>query len=443
MKTRSFPTTTGVLLLTLSAPTLACAQETSTFRGDNAHTGVYAGAGPVQTPGIEWAFRTDGRIIGSPAVAGGTAYVGATDGVLYAVTIATGVLEWQFQTGARIPSSAAVANGRVHFTSYDGNLYALDAATGKELWRFETGGERRFAAPHLNGWSPAAEVMPDPFDVYLSSPAVANGTVYFGSGDHNIYAVDAATGALKWKFETGDVVHSSPAIVGDTLYIGSWDRYLYALDAQTGAVRWKFETGDDPEYSNQKGIQSSPAVVDGTVYFGCRCGTVYALDAHTGEEQWAFDTHGAWANASPAVRGDRVWVATADGRSFIELDARSGAQVFAWQTSWYFFASPAIAGDMAYIGNWDGRVTAIDLRTGKPTWVFQTDSSRNNMKRFVNRDGVMNFRAGKSDPTSSFYDDYPTALNRFFTMGSFLGSGVVVDGVLYVGSMDGMLYALK
>jgi outer membrane protein assembly factor BamB len=65
--------------------------------------------------------------------------------------------------------------------------------------------------------------MPDPFDFYLSSPVVANGAVYFGSGDTNIYALDAASGALKWKFKTGDVVHASPAISDGILFVGRWD----------------------------------------------------------------------------------------------------------------------------------------------------------------------------------------------------------------------------
>jgi eukaryotic-like serine/threonine-protein kinase len=68
--------------------------------------------------------------------------------------------------------------------------------------------------------------MPDPFDVYLTSPAIWSGAVYFGSGDGNIYALDAATGALKWKFQTGNVVHTSPAIVDGKLYIDSWDSYF-------------------------------------------------------------------------------------------------------------------------------------------------------------------------------------------------------------------------
>jgi outer membrane protein assembly factor BamB len=73
--------------------------------------------------------------------------------------------------------------------------------------------------------------MSDPWDFWLSSPAVANGMVYFGSGDSYVYALDAATGALRWKGPSGDVVHSSPAIAGGNLIIGSWDSFVYAVDA--------------------------------------------------------------------------------------------------------------------------------------------------------------------------------------------------------------------
>jgi outer membrane protein assembly factor BamB len=64
-----------------------------------------------------------------------------------------------------------------------------------------------------------------------SSPAVgADGTVYIGSQDNHLYAVDG-TGTQKWKFETGDHIDSSPAVGADgTVYIGSYDNYLYAID---------------------------------------------------------------------------------------------------------------------------------------------------------------------------------------------------------------------
>ena len=87
--------------------------------------------------------------------------------------------------------------GRVYFGSYDGNFYALEAKSGALLWKFATQGERRFAARHLHGALPAAEVMPDPFDVYLSSPALDADLVYFGSGDGNVYALEASSGKMR------------------------------------------------------------------------------------------------------------------------------------------------------------------------------------------------------------------------------------------------------
>lgn len=61
------------------------------------------------------------------------------------------------------------------------------------------------------------------------SPAVVNGTVYVGSVDNRVYALDAATGRQHWAFKTGDWVGSSPAVVDGTVYVGSSDGKLYAL----------------------------------------------------------------------------------------------------------------------------------------------------------------------------------------------------------------------
>jgi eukaryotic-like serine/threonine-protein kinase len=68
----------------------------------------------------------------------------------------------------------------------------------------------------------------------ISTPAVANGTVYVGSSDHNLYALDAASGALRWQFATGGRVTSSPAVAAGPVYFGSFDSNLYALDAASG-----------------------------------------------------------------------------------------------------------------------------------------------------------------------------------------------------------------
>jgi len=174
------------LACALTARVVSGASDATMFRGNLLHTGVYDAPGVPELHGVKWKFKTGGRVYSSPAVAEGTVFVG----------------------------------------SNDGNLYAVDAATGTQKWKFATKGEKRFAAKHIHGLLPESEPMPDPFDFYLSSPAVSNGVVYFGSGDGNVYALDADSGVLKWTFQTGDVVHASPALAEGRLFIGSWNVLL-------------------------------------------------------------------------------------------------------------------------------------------------------------------------------------------------------------------------
>ena len=169
------------------------------FRNDLAHSGIYASVGAPSLKSVKWTFHTHGEVISSPAIASGVVYVGSNDGTLYAIDQQSGTQKWKFPTAARITSSPAVADGLVYFSSYDGNFYAVDTATGKQRWKFRNAGEHRYAATHLHGSVPEGETMPDPFDFYLSSPAIWNSAVYLGSGDGNIYALDTATGALKWS----------------------------------------------------------------------------------------------------------------------------------------------------------------------------------------------------------------------------------------------------
>ena len=128
-------------------------------------------------------------------------------------------LKWSYATGDRVHSSPAVANGVVYVGSDDHNVYALNASTGAKLWSYTTG------------------------DVVDSSPAVANGVVYVGSYDGNVYALNASTGAKLWSYTTGASVYSSPAVANGVVYVGSDDGNVYALNASTGAKLWSYTTG--------------------------------------------------------------------------------------------------------------------------------------------------------------------------------------------------------
>ena len=432
---------TVVVGLCLAAAASTAQAEEAMFRGNLAHTGVYGGNPIPSAPKLAWTFHTNGMVMSSPAVADGTVYIGSNDGRLYALDLGTGVKKWEFKTGARVTSSPAVSNGTVYFESYDGSFYAVDAASGARKWKFATAGEHRFTAKHLHGIEPAAEMMPDPFDFYLSSPAVWNGAVYFGSGDGNVYALDAATGAVKWKYRTGDVVHASPAIADGTLFIGSWDSWFYALDAARGALKWRFKTGEDPAIHNQQGIQSSAAVANGVVYFGCRDSHLYAVDEKTGKQRWVFDTKPSWVIASPAVRDGVVYAATSDSGQFFALDGKTGAQLFALDFhQWPMFSSPALVSDFAYVGSHQGKLFAIDLKQHRHAWDFQTEGSKRLLAADSSPDGSVNYEAVQP---GNFYDDVVVAVANLAQLGQVLGSPIMADSKLIFGTTDGNVYALS
>ena len=149
-------------------------------------------------------------------------------------------------------------NGRARLLSYVGsrdyNLYALDARTGRLRWKFFD----------TDSW-------------IVSSPAVSGGTIYVGGSDsHRFYAIDERTGAKMWEYHAPSNVFTSPAVSGDTVYFGCGDiyrskspGYVFALDAGTGKERWQFKV--------EGNVYSSPVLDGGVLYFGSEDGNLYAL----------------------------------------------------------------------------------------------------------------------------------------------------------------------
>ena len=154
-------------------PQTARAADAAQFRGTAAHLGVYAGAAPTLRR-VKWRFHTKGKILSSAAVVNGIVYFGSNDGNVYAVSARNGRLVWKHATRGTVNSSPAVVDGRVFVSSLDGYVYALNAADGTQRWRFRTQGERRYTAPGIHGIAPPKQLDADPFDLFLSSPAVAN-----------------------------------------------------------------------------------------------------------------------------------------------------------------------------------------------------------------------------------------------------------------------------
>ncbi len=437
--------TAALLLAAFTVRGQAPAPAQAMFRGDATHSGVYAGPAPKSIGHVLWQFKSGARIVSSPTVANGVVYIGSDDHNLYAVDARKGTPLWKFTTEASVRSSPAISGNSVYVLSLDGNLYAVEAATGKLQWKFTTAGESRNNAPGLYGLAPSLEPIADVWDFFLSSPAVDGDTVYFGSGDHNVYAIDARTGQLRWKFLAGDVVHSSPAIADGTLYIGAWDGVLYALDTRNGAVRWKFASGTDPSHFMQ-GIPGSPAVAAGIVVFGSRDNFLYALDAKSGQQVWRQSNHNSWIIASPALQNGIVYITTSDTMRFRALDLKTGAPLFDLPYFAYSFSSPAVASGHAYFGSFDGMLSDVDLAGRHLAGHFQVQAARDHPELLL-ADGHINDNAvygpmlpdGKPNNTA---DANVVSIDRLLKLGSILSSPSVTGGVVYFGSADGSVYAL-
>jgi outer membrane protein assembly factor BamB len=331
---------------------------------------------------------------------------------------ATGVKKWEFLTGNTIGSSPAIgSDGTIYIGSNDFKVYALDGVTGAKKWEFLTGGS------------------------VFSSPAIgSDGTIYAGSSDKKIYALDGVTGAKKWEFLTGGSVFS-PAIGSDgTIYAGSNDFKVYALDGATGVKKWEFLTGNM--------ITSSPAIgSDGTIYIGSTDKKVYALDGATGVKKWEFLT-GDTIDSSPAIGSDgTIYIGSNDFKAYA-LDGATGAKKWEFLTGndqIYLSTYPSYAIDSdgtVYVGSRYKRFYALDAATGAKKWGIITDDYLISSPA-IGLDGTIYIAS---------IDNYIYALDKAtgatkwrFLTGSYLTSSPAIgsDGTIYIGGGDKKVYAIK
>jgi outer membrane protein assembly factor BamB len=258
-------------------------------------------------------------------------------------------VKWRVAAGAGGAASASVIGDRVYVVraaveSRRGNLYALDRNTGQLLWSFP----------------------PDAItsDFASTTPAVANGIVYFGVNRSGlgpvVYAVNAATGQEVWH-HTGPLANivSSPTLENNRVHVAFTDGTIEALDAANGDAIWSV--------IHPGGAYSSPAVSGGRLYIAIHNQGLLALDADTGSQLWLAPMPGPqWS--SPAVENGRVFVGSRDDHKLYAFDAVTGQTLWTATTNDWVQTSPAVANNVVYVGNNAGNVYAFDAATGNPVW---------------------------------------------------------------------------
>ena len=227
---------------------------------------------------LKWTYTTDSSISESSATIApdGTIYIGTTGyqkNTLHAISDdgTQGTTKWTFNAGQLYSTPAVGTDGTIYIGSLDKNLYALNP-DGTLKWTYTTGGKMQRTSPSIG----------------------TDGTIYIGNADNNLYAINP-DGTLKWTYTFGSYIYSSVAIGSDgTIYTGNNDKKVYAINPD-GTLKWDFTT--------ENMIRSTPVLgSDGTIYIGSYDRKFYALNPD-GTLNWMYTTGGG-INCHAAIGSD-------------------------------------------------------------------------------------------------------------------------------------------
>ncbi len=286
--------------------------------------------------------------------------------ILSPANVGSVTLKWSYAPAeGRVEGQPAVVGGVMYFAtsfypflSSDKPLqdpldaiYALNADTGALIWKYGLEGP------------------------VFGSPAVANGLVYVSGVDH-LFALDAGTGVLIWQYAlTNQSQYCSPTIVNNIVYFTSGSRVL-ALNATNGTLLW--------DYATEGANPNPPAVANGVVYVNAGAGTVYALNATTGALVWNKQL-GSTIGPSPSLGGTLAGQAVANGVLYVgikrklsydlyALDAGTGAILWRQALASLYLETPAVANGVVYVVSGE-TVYALNATTGAVVWQVQGDGN--------------------------------------------------------------------
>jgi outer membrane protein assembly factor BamB len=336
------------------------------FRGNALQTGVAPAVLP-DTLTVKWKFKAKDAVEGTAAVAKGLVYVGAMDGTLYALDLATGKSKWTYKAGP-IKGGPSFHDGKVFVGDADGIFHCVDAKSGKKIWTYDATGEVTsggnfsgstviFGAydEHLRCLSLEGKELWKfnvPGGPVLASPVVADGRTYVSGCDSTLHVIDTKTGKELGAVQLDGQTGASAAVIGDDLYVGTMSNQMLAIDLKKQMIKWKYEAAENPQP-----FYASPAVSGGLVIVGCRDKRVHAFVRQTGKPAWEFATEGK-VDSSPVIAGKRVYVGSQDGNLYV-LDLANGKSAQKLNLGGPISASPAVAGGYLVIGTQNGIVYGL------------------------------------------------------------------------------------
>jgi outer membrane protein assembly factor BamB len=257
-------------------------------------------------------------------------------------------VRWKF-TGLQFSNNPAspVLDNDTLYLATGTRIYALNASTGAQKWRYPT--DTTLTSP------------------ILSTPAVAEGTIYFGTGD-GLYALDAATGKQRWPhYNSKSGVFTTPVISGKTVYFGGGDQKIYALNAATGdpdLTVWS--TGKRAGRDIGGDFAGNIVANNDSFFFVTGDQALRSVSIASGTLRWAQRLNATAASITPVLDGENIFAAV--GEKIVGFRTSNGQSRFSFGLGNEALTAPAIDKEgNIYAINGDRLVVSISPR-GRPNW---------------------------------------------------------------------------
>jgi outer membrane protein assembly factor BamB len=207
-----------------------------------------------------WTFASATDVyVAQPLVVGSTIYVPNANKTLYALD-KTGALIWKANSGHAMWSTPATDGKLIYAGSMDHHVYAFKPENGSQVWQSDDLGGALVGALAL-------------------SP---QNVLFIGTLSSKMLALDAASGKTLWQTPAKGWVWADPRITGDVVIFSDLEGNVYAVEAASGTIKWQIQ----PDTGANRAITSAPVVANDKLYFASQAGVIYAVDLATGNPLW-------------------------------------------------------------------------------------------------------------------------------------------------------------
>ncbi|MDC0602431.1 outer membrane protein assembly factor BamB [Aliiglaciecola sp.] len=271
----------------------------------------------------------------------------------------------------------AVAYEKVFAASRQGVVAAFEQQSGTRVW------QRDFATYQNEGWfSSIGNLWSDGISAKISGGVtVIYETVFFGTENGEVYALDANTGETKWQVNIKGEVIAAPAVDENIVIVNTGAGLMFALDAATGEEVWRYES-DVPALS-LRGI-SAPLAANGGAIVGTATGKLVVNIINSGQTVWE-QTVSAPSGATelerivdvdsqPIIVGPNVYVVSFDG-TLASVELRTGRVI--WKREYNSYRRIVVDGNSLFVTDTNSNIYSIDRRNGVELWSQNSLKQRN------------------------------------------------------------------